>query len=280
MVLNIGFVIVEFTYGFLTHSTALLADAGHNLSDVAGLLIAWGAALLAKRQPDNRYTYGLRSTSILAALANAMLVLIACGAIAWEALQRLHAPAEIAGVTVSIVAAIGIVVNGASAWLFMAGSKNDLNIRGAFLHMVADAAVSFGVVIAGVIIYCTAWYWLDPAISLIIVAIILISTWQLLRDAINLALNAVPSHIDLAAVRQFLGGLPGVEHIQDLHVWGMSTTETALTAHLVMPAGYPGDSFMNEIAHQLEERFSIHHCTVQVNVNNDGQGCGLHRAGG
>jgi cobalt-zinc-cadmium efflux system protein len=275
IVLNIGFVIVEFTYGVIAESTALMADAGHNLSDVLGLLLAWGAAVLAKTQPTERYTYGLRSTSILAALANGMLLLVACGGIGWEALRRLVEPSEVAGMTVAIVAAIGIAINGFSAWLFMAGRKSDLNIRGAFLHMAADALVSLGVVIGGVTILYTGWYWIDPILSLIIVAVILIGTWGLLRDAIRLSLSAVPAHIDLHEVQQYLSDLPGVAEVHDLHIWGMSTTETALTVHLVMPGGYPGDEFMEAATGGLTKKFGIQHSTVQVKQGVAGSRCVL-----
>jgi cobalt-zinc-cadmium efflux system protein len=273
--LNTGFVAIEFAYGFIAHSTALMADAGHNLSDVLGLALAWGAALLAKKQPGGRYTYGLRSTTILAALANAMLLLVACGAIAWEAVRRFAEPPEVAGLTVSIVAAIGIAVNGFSAWLFMAGSRHDLNIRGAFLHMAADALVSLGVVIGGLVMLSTGWFWLDPVLSLVIVAVVLVGTWGLLRDAIQLSLSAVPAHIDLQAVQRFLTGLPGVVEACDLHIWGMSTTESALTAHLIMPDGYPGDAFMESVSNELEHRFAIHHCTLQIRHHASGSGCAL-----
>jgi cobalt-zinc-cadmium efflux system protein len=267
IMLNVGFVLVEFIYGFIADSTALLADAGHNLSDVLGLLLAWGAATLAKKQPTNRYTYGFRSTSILAAMANAMLLLVACGAIAWEAIRRFSEPSHVAGSIVVVVAIAGIVINGLSAWLFVAGSKDDLNIRGAFLHMAADAAVSFGVVIAGLIMLYTEWSWPDPAISLVIVAVVLGGTWSLLREAVQLSLSAVPANIELPAVAQFLGQLPGVADVNDLHIWGMSTTETALTVNLVMPQGCPSDSFIDDVARDLEQRFGIHHTTLQVKRN-------------
>ncbi|MES2536083.1 MAG: cation diffusion facilitator family transporter [Pseudomonadota bacterium] len=273
--LNTGFVIVEFAYGFIADSTALMADAGHNLSDVLGLLLAWGAALLSRTQPAGRYTYGLRSTSILAALFNAMLLLLACGAIALHAVQRFVEPAEVAGLTVSVVAAIGLVINGFSAWLFMAGSKHDLNLRGAYLHMALDAAVSLGVVITGLAMMLTRWYWLDPVISLVIVAVVLLGTWGLLRDAIRLSLSAVPAHIDLEAVQSFLAALPGVVDVQDLHIWGMSTTESALTAHLVMPDGYAGDEFMAHVSAELKSQYAIHHCTLQIKQNAAGIDCAL-----
>jgi cobalt-zinc-cadmium efflux system protein len=275
--LNVVFVIVEFTYGFIARSTALLADAGHNLSDVLALLLAWGAAALAKKQPTSRYTYGLRSTSILAALANAMLLLVACGAIAWEAVRRFSEPAEVAALPIIIVAAVGILINGISAWLFVAGSKNDLNIRGAFLHMAADAVVSLGVVIAGVLILTTGWAWLDPAVSLVIVAVILVGTWGLLRESVQLSLSGVPTHIDLPQVEDYLLHLPGVAAVNDLHIWGMSTTEAALTAYLVMPEGYPGDAFMENIAADLHKKFRIDHSTLQIRQASAAQACTLTR---
>lgn len=274
--LNSAFVVVEFAYGFIANSTALMADAGHNLSDVLGLAVAWGAALLARKPPSDRFTYGLRSSSILAALANAMLLLVACGGIAWEAVQRFSAPPAVAGLTVTLVAAAGIVVNGLSAWLFVKGSRDDLNIRGAYLHMAADAAVSLGVVVAGVAMMLTGWYWLDPVISLVIVAVIVTGTWGLLRESLQLALSAVPPHMDVAAVADYLEQRPGVTGIHDLHIWGMSTTESALTVHLVIPAGYPGDDFMDDLAQTLTTRFSIAHSTLQVEQGTTDHACALH----
>jgi cobalt-zinc-cadmium efflux system protein len=269
--LNLGFVAIEVVFGIVANSTALLADAGHNLSDVIGLLVAWGAALLAKRPATERFTYGLRGTSILAALANALLLMLACGAIAWEAVGRFAHPKPVEGMTVIVVAAIGILVNGFTAWLFMAGRKSDLNIRGAYLHMVADAGVSFGVVVAGVAILLTGWLWLDPLVSLVIVAVILWSTWGLLRDSIRLALAAVPSHIQLSEVKSCLENLPGVTRAHHVHVWAMSTNEVALTAHLVMPKGHPGNAFFAQAAHDLHERFGIDHPTLQIETG-DGLG--------
>ncbi|WP_208278631.1 cation diffusion facilitator family transporter [Massilia oculi] len=262
--LNLAFVIVEFTYGFIAHSTALMADAGHNLSDVLGLMLAWGAALLAKSAPKGRYTYGLRGSSILAALGNGLLLMVACGAIAWEAVQRIAEPAPVAGATVSIVAAIGVVINGFSAWLFLAGSKGDLNIRGAYLHMAADAALSLGVVISGLAIMYSGWTWIDPIVSLVIVVVIVIGTWSLLRESVQLSMAAVPPNVDAGKVQTFLAGQPGVTEVHDLHIWAMSTTETALTAHLVIPGGYPGDAVLDAIEHTLREKYAIHHCTLQV----------------
>jgi cobalt-zinc-cadmium efflux system protein len=264
IVLNTVFVAVEFGYGLAAHSTALMADAGHNLSDVLGLVLAWAATVVARKAPNERFTYGLRSSSTLAALANAVLLLMACGAIAWEALLRFSQPPVVASGTVMVVAAIGIVVNGVSAWMFMKGAANDLNIRGAYLHMAADAAVSLGVVVAGLVMMLTGWHWLDPLVSLLIVAVIVVGTWGLLRGALQLALHAVPAHIDLPTLRTYLRSVPGVTEVHNLHIWGVSTSETALTAHLVMPAGHPGDAVMDGIAHTLQDRFSVQHSTLQI----------------
>jgi len=272
--LNIGFVIVEATFGFLSNSTALLADAGHNLSDVIGLLVAWVASVLARRAPTARYTYGLRSSSILAALFNAMFLLTAVGAIAWEAIQRFAHPEPVAAKTVMIVAAIGIAINGLTAWMFASGRKGDINIRGAFLHMAADAAVSAGVVVAGGVILLTQWHWVDPVVSLVICLVIVWSTWGLLKDSVRMSLAAVPPGLEPGEVRSFLEQLPGVTNLHDLHIWPMSTTETALTCHLVMPAGHPGDGFLMETAHELEHRFSIGHTTIQIELN-AGNACRL-----
>jgi cobalt-zinc-cadmium efflux system protein len=276
--LNSAFVVAEFGYGFAANSTALMADAGHNLSDVLGLVLAWAALLLARKTPSERYTYGLRSTSILAALGNAMLLLVACGAIGWEALLRFSQPPVVASTTVMAVAGAGIVINGLSAWLFARGSQGDINIRGAYLHMAADALVSLGVVGAGLVMRYTGWYWLDPATSLVIVAVILAGTWGLLRESLQLALNAVPPHINVSEVADYLRALPGVSEIHDLHIWGMSTTESALTVHLVMPAGYPGDALLDQITHTLSERFAVHHSTLQVEQGTTHHACSLHPA--
>lgn len=275
IVLNTVFVAVEFTYGVMANSTALIADAGHNLSDVLGLLLAWGATILARKVPNERYTYGLRSTSILAALVNAMLLLVACGAIGWDAIQRFSQSPIVASEVITTVAAIGIAINGFSAWLLIKGSKNDLNLRGAYLHMIADAAVSLGVVIAGVTMIFTSWYWLDSAVSLAIVTVIVFGTWQLLRDAMRLALNAVPANIDVSKINAYLRQLKGVVDIHDLHIWGMSTTENALTVHLVMPAGYPTDVFMDEVMKTLKDHFSIQHSTLQVEQGTTVHKCSL-----
>ena len=273
--LKSGFVAVELVYGFIANSTALLADAWHNLSDVLGLLVAWGAMALARRAPSKRYTYGLRSSSILAALTNAVFLLVACGAIAWEALLRFSEPPAVAGMTVTLVACVGIVVNGVSALLFAKGSSGDMNIRGAYLHMAADAAVSLGVVVAGVAMTFTSWYWLDPLTTLLIVAVIVVGTWQMLMQSLQLALSAVPRHIDTAVVETYLRQCPGVTDVHDLHIWGMSTTESALTVHLVMPAGYPGDLVVDEIRHTLRERFMVSHSTLQVEQGTTQHVCSL-----
>jgi cobalt-zinc-cadmium efflux system protein len=278
VLLNTLFVVIEFAYGYTANSTALMADAGHNLSDVLGLLLAWGAAILAKRSPSARYTYGLRSTSILAALGNAVLLLLACGAIAFESVQRFSAPPAVAGMTVTLVALAGIAVNGISAWLFVKGSKGDLNIRGAYLHLMADAAVSLGVVVAGLAMIFTGWYWLDPVFSLVIVGVIVVGTWGLLKESVLLALNAVPPSIEIEPIAAYLRHRPGVSDIHDLHIWGMSTTESALTVHLVMPDGYPGDAFMDQVMLDLKAEFSIHHSTLQIEQGTTDHACMLHPA--
>jgi cobalt-zinc-cadmium efflux system protein len=274
--MNAVFVAIEFIYGFIANSTALMADAGHNLSDVMGLMLAWGAAMLARSAPSQRYTYGLRSSSILAALLNALLLMLACGAIAWEAVHRFSHPAPVAGLMVTIVAGAGIVVNGVSAWLFMAGSKHDLNMRAAYQHLAADAAISAGVLLSGLAIMGTGWTWLDPAVSIAIVLLILMGTWGLLRESINLVLAGVPANVDAAQVQQHLAGLAGVREVHDLHIWAMSTTETALTAHLVMPQGYPGDLALDEIVAGIKGKFAIHHCTLQVEQGTTVHDCALH----
>jgi len=275
VVLNTAFAVIEAAFGFFANSLALLADAAHNLSDVLGLLLAWGAASLARRAPSARFTYGLRGSTIMAAFANAVLLLVACGGIAWEAIGRFDAPARASGTVMIWVAAAGVVVNAATAALFLRDRKRDLNIRGAYLHMVADAAVSLGVVVAGAAILATGWLWLDPVTSLAIVAAILFGTWGLLRDSLALSMQAVPSGVEPAAVRAHLAALPGVVEIHDLHIWAMSTTESALTAHLVMPAGHPGDAFLNDLCRSLGERFGIHHATVQIEVGDTTERCEL-----
>jgi cobalt-zinc-cadmium efflux system protein len=265
--LNTTFVVVEAIFGIIGNSTALLADAAHNLSDVLGLLVAWAAVGLSRRPPTARFTYGLRGSSILAALFNAMILLVAVGGIGWEALQRIGKPEPLAEMTVIVVALVGIAINGVTAWLFVSGRKDDINIQGAFLHMAADAAVSAGVVIAATIILYTGWLWIDPAVSLGICIVILWGTWGLLKGSMQMSLDAVPAGIDPAAVRSFLQGRPGVAELHDLHVWPMSTTETALTCHLVMPGGHPGDAFILETARELQHRFKIGHATLQIEIS-------------
>ncbi|HZZ04055.1 cation diffusion facilitator family transporter [Paraburkholderia sp.] len=273
--LNLAIVLVQAVYGVIAHSTALLADAGHNLSDVLGLLLAWGATWLATRRPSARYTFGYGSSSILASLANAGLLLFACGVIVAEAIGRLMNPAPVAGLVVFVVATVGVVVNGFSAWLFMRGQKEDLNIRGAFLHMAADAGISAAVAISGLVILYTNWTWLDPAMSLLVVAVVVVGTWGLLRDSVRMALDAVPPGIDLQHIRDYLAGQPGVTDVHDLHVWALSTTGNALSAHLVMPAGHPGDESIDGIVITLRERFSMQHATLQVDLGTTVHQCAL-----
>ena len=273
--LNVAIVVIQAVYGVLAHSTALLADAGHNLSDVLGLLLAWGAAWLATRRPSARYTFGYGSSSILASLANAALLLFACGVIVAEAIDRLMNPAPVAGLAVFVVAAVGMVVNGLSACLFMRGQKEDLNIRGAFLHMAADAGVSAAVAISGLVILYTNWTWLDPLMSLLVVAVVVYGTWGLLRDSVRLALNAVPSGVDVERIRDYLADQPGVEDVHDLHIWALSTTGNALSAHLVMPAGHPGDERLDGIVLALRERFSMQHATLQVDLGTTDHRCAM-----
>lgn len=262
--LNVGFVVVEAVAGLWTGSLALLADAGHNLSDVLALLLAWGAATLSARLPSARFTFGLGSTSVLAAVANALLLLAVCGAIAWEAIGRLQTEVIVPGTPVIVVAACGVVINAATALLFLRRQKVDLNARGAYLHMAADALVSLGVVAAGVGMLLTQWTWLDPVVSLAVVGVIFASTWGLARDSLGLALQAVPAGINPTAVRAFLAARPGVADVHDLHIWGMSTTQSALSVHLVIPEGHPGDRFLAETARELEQRFRIGHATLQI----------------
>ena len=265
--LNTGFVVVEAIYGVLANSVALLADAGHNLGDVLGLLVAWTASVLVRRAPSARFTYGLRGSSILAALFNAVFLLVTVGAISWEAIQRFSSPEPVAGGTVMLVAGVGIAINAVTAWLFASGRKGDLNLRAAFAHMLADALVSAGVVAAGLVILLTGWLWLDPLMSLAINAVIVWGTWGLLRDSVGMSMAAVPPQIDPAAVRRLIADRPGVASVHDLHVWPMSTTEIALTCHLVMPDGHPGDAFIHALCAELADRFKINHTTVQIEVN-------------
>jgi cobalt-zinc-cadmium efflux system protein len=271
---NLAYVGAEAVAGIVSGSLALLADAGHNLSDVLGLSLSWGAAVLSRRQPSGRFTYGLRSSSILAALANAITLLVVVGGIAWESIWRIAHPVPVASGIIVAVAAIGIFVNGGTALLFSAGA-GDLNVKSAFFHLAADALVTAGVVAAGVVIWLTSWLWLDPVVSLMVSAVIVFGTWGLLKSAIGLALDAVPEGLDAAAVRAHLLAQPGVAGLHDLHIWGMSTTETALTCHLIMPGGHPGDIVLNEMSHQLHHRFGIQHATIQIELADSDEACAL-----
>lgn len=262
--LNLGYLIAEAVAGLFYGSVALLADAGHNLSDVLGLAIAWGGAALARSAPSKRFTYGLKGSTILAALANALLLLVALGAIATEAVQRFAEPPRVPGLSVAAIAGVGIAVNALTAWLFARGRAGDVNIRGAFLHMLADALVSAGVVVAGVVIWLTGAGWIDPLVSLVIAGVIFWQTWGLLRETVEMSLAAVPRGIDYDGVRAALAGLPGVTEVHDLHIWPMSTTEPGLTAHLCVPAGHPGDAFLHEVQEMLHHRFAIGHATIQL----------------
>lgn len=273
--LNVTFVVIEAGAGFWADSLALLADAGHNLSDVLALVLAWGAAALARRSPTMRYTFGLRSTTILAAFSNAVLLLVASGAITLEALGRLRAPSDVSAQVVIWVAAAGVVLNALTAALFMRDRHRDLNVRGAFLHMAGDALVSLAVVVSGLLILWTGQTWIDSAASLLVVAVILIGTWQLARDSLRLVLQAVPAAIDPEAVRRFLASRPGVAEVHDLHIWGMSTTDTALSAHLVMPEGSPGDAFLAQVCSHLEHEFLIGHATLQIEHGDPAHPCRL-----
>ncbi|MCX5870383.1 MAG: cation diffusion facilitator family transporter [Deltaproteobacteria bacterium] len=279
--LNLIFVLVEGGYGFMANSLALMADAGHNLSDVMALLLAWGSMIMARRGATARHTYGFKKGTILVSLGSTLFLYAAIGVILWEAVGRLRAPAEVNGMAITVVAAIGVVINTATALLFMAGRKNDLNIKGAFLHMAADAAVSAGVVAAGFAIMATGWNWLDPLISIAIALVVLIAGWGLLKDSLHLTMAGVPEHIEAEAVLDYLTGLPGVQCVHDLHIWAASTTENVLTAHLVMPAG-GDDAFLHETAEHLHHDFAIHHTTIQIeredvsgvcHVNSTSQGC-------
>jgi cobalt-zinc-cadmium efflux system protein len=251
----------------MSNSVSLLADAGHNLGDVLGLGVAWLASVLAQRAPTERFTYGMRGSSILAALFNAVFLLVTVGGLSWEAIRRLGSPEPVAGKTMMAVAAVGILVNAVTAWLFASGRKDDINLRGAFLHMASDALVSVGVVAAGLLILLTNWLWVDPVVSLVINAVIVWGTWGLLRDSVGMSMAAVPPQIDPAAVRGLLSARAGVVGVHDLHIWPMSTTENALTCHLVMPDGHPGDAFLNELCSDLAHRFKINHTTVQIEVD-------------
>jgi len=275
--LNLAFVAIEGIFGFLSHSMALLADAGHNFSDVLGLVAAWAAMMLTRRRPSARYTYGLRSSSILAALLNAIILLIAVGGIVVEAGQRIASPEPINAVIIMIVAGAGVVINSLSAVLLghNHGHQHDLNVKSAFAHMVSDALVSLGVVASGAVILWTGWLWFDPLISIVIAAVIVIGTWRLLRHSLDMALQAVPPGIDAEEVRTHLAHLPGVAAVHDLHIWPMSTTTTALTCHLVMPGGHPGDAMLKQIVDELQQRFAIEHATIQVETGDPAHPCVL-----
>ena len=270
VILNVIFVAIEAGYGFAAGSLALIADAGHNLTDVLSLLLAWGAALLATKPATEKRTYGFRKVTIMASLASAILLLVALGGITWEAIGRFFDPKPVEGMTVIAVAAIGVVINTITALLFVSGQKHDLNIRGAFLHMAADAGVSFGVVVAGIIIMVTGWLLIDPLISLLIVAVILVGTWSLLRDSMNLAIDSVPKGIDIAGIKRYLTSLENVSQIHDLHVWPMSTTEVALSVHLIIVDDSLNNDFLPKLQQQLHDRFSIEHSTIQVERQDDG----------
>jgi cobalt-zinc-cadmium efflux system protein len=276
--LNLGFTLIEATLGFLSGSMALVADAGHNLSDVLALLLAWGASVLSNRPPSERYTYGLKSSSILAAIGNAALLWIALGAILVETVRRFFDPSPVEGMTMMAVAGIGILINGFSAVLFARGSKSDLNLRAAFLHLMADAAVSAGVVIAGLLILWTGFMLIDPITSLVITGVIGWSSWGLLKDSLRMGMLAAPDAIDVAEVRSFLASRPDVAAVHDLHVWPISTTETALTAHLVMPHRPPNDHFLHALSQDLHEQFGIGHPTIQIEIAG-GPECALEAEG-
>jgi cobalt-zinc-cadmium efflux system protein len=271
--LNIVYVVVQVLFGLFAHSLALLADAGHNLGDVLGLFMAWGASQLAQRAPTSRYTYGLRRSSILASLANAILLLVAVGGITWEAIRRFSEPSSVAGVTVICVAAAGIVINGFTAMLFASGRKGDLNIKGAFLHMAADAVVSAGVVVAGIVILLSGWWWLDPVVSLLINVVIVWGTWGLLRDSLNMALDAVPPGVDVETVNNYFRSLRGVIGFHHLHIWSLSTTQAALTVHLIKPQTEGDDDLLETVNQELNERFGISHATIQFERRMPADGC-------
>ena len=276
--LNVIFVVIEAGYGIAAGSLALIADAGHNLSDVISLLLAWGASYLALKQPTEKRTYGFRRVTILASSVSAILLLVVLGGIVWEAFGRLANPQPVNSMTVIIVAAIGVVINTATALLFVSGQKHDLNIRGAYLHMAADAGVSLGVVVAGIVIMITGWLWIDPAISLVLVVVILVGTWNLLHESINLSVDAVPQDIDISGIKDYLTKIEGVSEIHDLHVWALSTTQTALTAHLITTKNLIDNEFLKEIQQHLHDNFDIEHATIQVEKENTENNCMLNRS--
>ena len=266
--LNSIFVVVEFGYGVYAGSMALIADAGHNLTDVLGLLLAWGAMALGRVKPNPKYTYGMQGASIVAALTNAMIILVAMGALMWESIHRLQEPHAVNQEIVMIVAGIGVVINTLTAWMFHKEHTHDLNIKGAYLHMASDALVSVGVVVGAYIGMQTGWLWADPALGLFIALFVIVTTWSLFSDSIRLALAGVPKHVDAVAVKEYLAGLEGVADVHDLHIWALGTTETAMSAHLEMPAGHPGDGFLRDVVHELHDLFDIHHATIQIEMGN------------
>ncbi len=271
--LNIAYIIIEFVAGIAINSIALIADAGHNLSDVLGLGLAWGANYLAKTNPTQTRTYGMRKSTVLAALFNAIILLIAVGAISIEAIRKFFDPQPVSGTTVMLVAGIGVLINGATAFLFMSGRKKDINIRGAFLHMAADAGISLGVVAAGLVIQLTGWLWPDPVISLVIVIVITAGTWSLLKESFLLSMDAVPQNMDIEEVKKYLLSLAGVMDAHDLHIWAMSTTEIALTVHLVMPEMDMDDLFLQKICRELHDQFGIEHPTIQIEKGSHSATC-------
>ncbi len=271
--LNIIFVVIEVSYGMMANSLALITDAGHNLSDVMGLLLAWGASYLAGKRPSRRRTYGFSRATILASMFSGLLLLAAVVLISWEAVNRFFTPSEPAGQTIMVVAGIGVLINSITAWFFASGKDHDLNIRGAYLHMAADALVSLGVVVSGFVIWKFGLKWFDPLSSLLIAVVIFWSTWSLLRDSLNLAIDAVPRNLDPQKIRNWLSAQPGVEGLHDLHIWPLSTTETAITAHLLMPEPPEDDRFLHKLAQQLQEKFKISHATFQIERGNGDHPC-------
>lgn len=276
--LNVIFVVIEGVWGILAGSLALIADAGHNLSDVASLLLAWGGALLATKSTTRERTYGYRKATVMASMISALLLLMALGGISWEAVKRFANPAPVDSLTIIVVAAIGVVINTATALLFFSGQKQDLNIRGAFLHMTADAAISLGVAVAGIFIMVSGWLWIDPVVSLIIVAVIFFGTWELLRDSVNYSLDAVPRGTDIDGIKHYLAGLDQVEHFHDLHVWPLSTSEVALTVHLVVSNNAIDNAFLLTIQQHLHDKFGIEHATIQIESVRSRNVCLLDRA--
>ncbi len=271
--LNLLFVITEWLFGIYANSLSLIADAVHNFGDVLGLLLAWAATRLAQKEPNHKFTYGLKGSTILAALLNAASLLLVTGGLSWEALQRLHESNPIEESTVMIVASVGIVINGFTAWLFMDGGKTDLNMRGAYLHLAADAAISAAVVVGAGLMMVTGWAVIDPLLTLLVSAVIVVGTWQMFTQALAMALQAVPPSIDMQQVQLFLNGLDGVQQVQDVHIWSVSTTETAITAHLVMPSGHPGDDFLHQLSEELLHQFNIHHSTFQIRLTGSASAC-------